>query len=195
VTGWSVQYASAAGSSWTNKQSLAGLIAPGEYYLIALASGGATGSPLPAANTEGDINMSGTTGKVALVNTSIELTGTCPLGNAAIQDFVGYGTTANCREGSGNAPAPSNTTALFRVGSGGTDTDRNNFDFNTALPNPRRTAPFVEVGPKVASTNPIANATTAPRDATIEVSFSESVTVDGPWFDITCATSGAGARR
>src|SRR5205085_753853 len=71
LAGWSLQYASAAGTSWTNKQPLGGTIAPGEYFLVALASGGASGSPLPAANISGDINMSATTGKVALVSNSI----------------------------------------------------------------------------------------------------------------------------
>ena len=81
LAGWSLQYASATGTSWTNKQPLGGTIAPGEYFLVALASGGANGSPLPvAANISGDINMSATTGKVALVSNAISLSGSCPNG-------------------------------------------------------------------------------------------------------------------
>jgi hypothetical protein len=57
VAGWSLQYAAAAGTSWEfGKTPLGGPIAPGEYYLVKLASGGATGAPLPAANQTGLIN-------------------------------------------------------------------------------------------------------------------------------------------
>ena len=42
VTGWSVQYASAAGSSWA-AANLSGIIQPYHYYLVQLASGGALG--------------------------------------------------------------------------------------------------------------------------------------------------------
>src|SRR5947209_20460458 len=34
VTGWSVQYASSGGTTWTNSTTLSGSIAPGKYYLI-----------------------------------------------------------------------------------------------------------------------------------------------------------------
>jgi predicted extracellular nuclease len=113
LTGWSLQYTSAAGDSWDfTSQPIGGFIEPGQYYLIALA-GGATGANLPAANINGDINMSATTGKVALVNDFEPLEGQCPLGDVNIVDFVGYGTGATCAE-TANAPAPSNTTAIFR---------------------------------------------------------------------------------
>src|SRR6185295_9783147 len=76
ITGWSLQYASAAGTSWTNKQPLGGVIGPGEYYLIELASGGANGAPLPVTpNISGNINMSASTGKIALVSNSVNLSG------------------------------------------------------------------------------------------------------------------------
>ena len=66
--GWSLQYASATGNGWDfNRQPLGGTIAPGEYYLISLASGGEDGAPLPPANiTGGLINMSVAIGKIAL---------------------------------------------------------------------------------------------------------------------------------
>ncbi len=43
VTGWTLQYSSAAGTSWTNKQPIGGFIGPGEYFLVSLASEGQTG--------------------------------------------------------------------------------------------------------------------------------------------------------
>lgn len=193
LAGWSLQYASAAGTSWTNKQPLGGTIAPGEYFLVALASGGANGAPLPvSANISGDINMSATTGKIALVSNSISLSGSCPNGiDPDIVDFVGYGSSASCFEGGARAPAPSNTNALFRKLNGVQDTNQNGDDFQTAAPNPRRTAPIVELGPWVAGTDPISDGFNAPYDATITVDFSEPVDVAGSWFDINCTSSGA----
>ena len=193
LAGWSLQYASAAGTSWTNKQPLGGTIAPGEYFLVQLASGGATGAPLPTLpNISGDINMSATTGKIALVNNSVSLSGSCPNGiDPDIVDFLGYGTSASCFEGGTRAPAPSNTSALFRKLNGSQDTNQNGDDFQTATPNPRRTAPIVELGPWVAGTEPISDGFNAPHDATVTVDFSEPVDVVGSWFDITCTSSGS----
>ncbi|HKG58779.1 MAG TPA: DNA/RNA non-specific endonuclease, partial [Pyrinomonadaceae bacterium] len=192
LAGWSLQYASATGTSWTNKQPLGGAIAPGEYFLVQLASGGANGAPLPvSANITGDINMSATTGKVALVSNSISLSGSCPNGtDSDIVDFVGYGSSASCFEGGARAPAPSNTTALFRKLNGGQDTNQNGDDFQTSAPNPRRTAPIVELGPWVAGTEPISDSFNVPYDATVTVDFSEPVDVTGNWFDVTCANTG-----
>jgi DNA/RNA endonuclease G (NUC1) len=191
VAGWSLQYASAAGTSWTNKQPLGGMIAPGEYFLVKLGSGGAVGQPLPPANIEGDINLSGTTGKIALVSNSINLAGGCPSGlDPDIVDFVGYGASASCFEGAARAPAPSNTTALFRKANGAQDTNQNGTDFQTGAPNPRRTAPIVELGPWVAGTEPITDGANAPYNSTISIDFSEPVDVVGSWYDITCTNSG-----
>ena len=56
LSGWTVQYASAASTSWS-ATPLAGTIGPGRAYLVQLASGGATGSPLPAADATGTTNL------------------------------------------------------------------------------------------------------------------------------------------
>ena len=193
LAGWSLQYASAAGTSWTNKQPLGGTIAPGEYFLVQLASGGANGAPLAVLpNITGDINMSATTGKVALVSNSVSLSGSCPNGSDPdIVDFVGYGTSASCFEGAARAAAPSNTNALFRKLNGVQDTNQNGDDFQTGAPNPRRTAPIVELGPWVSSTEPFTDGFNVPYDATISVDFGEAVDVDGSWFNINCTSSGA----
>ena len=193
LAGWSLQYASAAGTSWTNKQPLGGTIAPGEYFLVQLASGGANGSALPvSANITGDINMSATSGKLALVSNAISLSGSCPNGvDPDIVDFVGYGSSASCFEGAARTPAPSNTSAIFRKLNGAQDTNQNGDDFQTGAPNPRRTAPIVELGPWVADTDPISDGFNVPHDATVTVDFSEPVDVDGAWFDITCTSSGS----
>ena len=191
IGGWSLQYASATGNAWDfSKQPLGGTIGPGEYFLVSLASSGPDGAPLPPANIAGQINMSGTNGKVALVDDFDGLVGNCPTTDPHVMDFVGYG-SADCREGATTAPAPSNTTSILRLGGGSIDTDRNGNDFVTGSPTPRRTAPIVELGPLVLSTDPRANGVNAPRDATIQVTFTEPVDVVGSWFDITCVTTGS----
>jgi endonuclease G, mitochondrial len=188
TAGWTLQYASATGTSWTNNQPLGGIIGPGEYYLVSLASGGAVGQELPEANILGSINMSGTTGKIALVSNGDPLAGGCPTGDTDLVDFVGYG-TANCFEGPQRAPAPSNTTAIFRNAAGAQDTNNNGFDFAAAAPAPRRTTPIQEIGPAVITTQPTRDGSNAPLDASPTIVFSEAVTVDPNWFSISC-TSG-----
>lgn len=133
LAGWSVQYASSSGISWT-PTPLAGSIAPGGYYLIQEAAGTGGSTALPPPDATGGIMMAGTNGKVALVGSSTALTGSCPL-NATV-DLVGYG-TANCFEGIAPVPALSNTTAAIRDDGGATDTDNNVEDFTTGAPNPR----------------------------------------------------------
>ena len=147
VTGWTVQYASSTGSSW-QRTVLSGIIQPGNYYLVQEAAGAGGTVDLPTPNATGSIAMSATTGKVALVNNSTALTGTCPTG---LVDFVGYG-AANCSETT-PTQALNNTTAALRNGGGAIDTDNNSADFTTGAPNPRNTPP-PDAAPSVLSTVP-----------------------------------------
>ncbi len=146
ISGWSVQYASAAGSSWSTA-ALTGSIPAGGYYLVKLGSGGAAGAALPTADATAGNNLSATTGKLALVSASAALSGTCPTG-ATIVDFVGYGNSASCSEGSSPAPGPSsgvNTVAIFRAGNGCTDANVNGTDFATGAPSPRNSSTAVSI--------------------------------------------------
>ncbi|MDQ3011089.1 MAG: lamin tail domain-containing protein, partial [Acidobacteriota bacterium] len=164
LAGWSVQYSSSAGSSW-QKTDLSGTLAPGQYLLVQQASGGANGGPLLMPDISGTISMASTAGKVALVNNTVLLNTTCPLGPNVI-DFVGYGSSANCFEGSGAAPAPGSTTAVLRVGQGCGDTNNNALNFVTGAPGPRNTssprgdcsggAKFDQAGVSLALTDPAA---------------------------------------
>lgn len=137
ISGWSVQYASAAGTSW-QVTNLSGTLQPGQYYLVQQAAGTGGTTPLPTPDATGSIAMSGTTGKVALVSATSPLAGSCPAG-AAVQDMVGFG-TANCYEGAAPAPGLSNTTAAIRADAGCTDTNDNSLDFTADTPAPRNTA-------------------------------------------------------
>ncbi|MCZ8234555.1 MAG: ExeM/NucH family extracellular endonuclease [Inhella sp.] len=136
LTGWSLQYASATGSSWS-RFNLSGSIPAGGFFLVQLA-GGANGSPLPVApdQTGTAINMSGTAGKLALVANTTALSGTCPIPSATVLDFVGYG-SANCSEGGTPAPGTANATGLTRANAGCTDTQVNGSDFSVVTPAPR----------------------------------------------------------
>ncbi len=111
LTGWSIQYASAASTSWS-VTALSGSIAPGRYYLVQLASSGAVGSAIPAPDATGTTNIANTGGKVALVNDATALgcggsAGSCSALSSVV-DLVGYG-SATDYEGSGAAPALSST--------------------------------------------------------------------------------------
>ena len=79
VAGWSVQYASSAGTSWA-VTPLTGSIPAGGRYLVQEAQGSGGTTPLPAPNVIGTIAMSSTSGKVALVSNSSALAGSCPTG-------------------------------------------------------------------------------------------------------------------
>ncbi len=88
VTPYSLQYAAATSAFGTNKTDItSGTLAPGHYFLIQEASGGAGGSPLPVADANGTINLAATAGKVALVSgTTLLSTLSCP-GDDGVSPF------------------------------------------------------------------------------------------------------------
>jgi predicted extracellular nuclease len=141
VTGWTLQYASAASTSW-DVTPLTGTIAAGGHFLVKLASNGAVGAALPAADATGTTNLAASGGKVAVVNAATALTCGATAGSCTgAADLVGYG-TATDYEGSGAAPALTSTTALVRAGSGCTDSGDNAADFAAGTPTPlNATAP------------------------------------------------------
>jgi predicted extracellular nuclease len=138
ATGWSVQYGSATSTGgWSGQSPLPTFtVEPGQYVLIQQQGGGGTQAALPTPTIVPTtmFNMSGTTGKVALVSDTVALSGASPT-TANIVDMIGFG-TANGAEGT-VALAPSNTLALFRALGGCTDTDNNRADFATGAPAPR----------------------------------------------------------
>ena len=141
LNGWSVQYASSTGSTWNNLTELpAFTLQPGQYLLIQEGAGAGNGVPLPTPDVTDPtpIAMSGTNGKVALVNSTTPLSGACPSADASIVDFIGYG-SANCAEGSA-AGTLSNTTAALRNAGGCTDDNDNSTDFTVDAPAPRNSA-------------------------------------------------------
>jgi len=141
LNGWSVQYASSGGSTW-QRTALSGSIAAGGYFLIQHAAGSGGSVDLPTPDSIGTIAMSGSAGKVALVNSATALSGACPSADASLIDLIGYGTSASCALGSptGNL---SNTTAAVRKEDGCSNSRNNNADFSITAPTPRNsTAPI-----------------------------------------------------
>ncbi|HEV2593413.1 MAG TPA: lamin tail domain-containing protein, partial [Gaiellaceae bacterium] len=103
LDGWSLQYASAASTSWS-VTALSGTVQPGRYFLVGLASSGAIGAALPAADDTGTTNMAVSGGKVALVHDTSPLACGATAGSCAGDaDLVGYG-TATDYEGAAAAP-------------------------------------------------------------------------------------------
>ena len=142
LSGWTVQYAPATGTSW-QVATLTGSVGPGRYYLVQLASAGQVGAALPAPDATGTLSLAATGGKVALVQGTAALTcgataGTCSA-VPSVDDFVGYG-SATDYEGGGPAPALDNVNGAMRLGAGCTDTDSSANDFTAVAPLPRNTA-------------------------------------------------------
>lgn len=142
VTGWTVQYAGAAGDEWQTT-ALSGEILPGAYYLVQQARGFGGTTALPTPNAVGTIAMSLSSGKVALVTnqTPLECATNCAAA-PGVRDFVGYG-AASSAEGN-PAPTLSNTTAALRVEAGRADTDDNSRDFVAGPPDPRNSPPAAD---------------------------------------------------
>jgi hypothetical protein len=151
---YSVQYASATGVV-SSQLALTGSLAAKSFYLIEVGQAGTVGGTSPVTPNQssgtGVLSLSNTGGKVILANTTTNATfttGSQTYGaggslSANVVDFVGYG-TGNAFEGTGTAPAPSNTTtSIIRnsTGSGSTltflDTNNNSVDFTIGAPNLR----------------------------------------------------------
>ena len=149
VSGWTIQYASATGTSW-QATALSGTIQPGRYHLVQLASAAAVGSPLPTPDAIGTTNLANSGGKIALARDGTLLTcggspGSCGA-NPQVADLIGWGSAADY-EGAAAAAALANATANARADNGCTDTDDNAADFADATPRPRNSAsPAVSCG-------------------------------------------------
>lgn len=178
--GWSVQYASATGSSWSLTAIPAGvMLQPGQYYLIRQAAGTGGTTDVPGDLLTGTIAMSGTTGKVALVRTATALSGTAPTG---AEDLIAWGPTATGAEGGTPAAALTNTTAHLRASNGCTDTDRNANDFTAGTPAPRN------------GSSPLNVCGGAPINAPIVPSCPDQTAVAGTATSFSVAASDADSR-
>ncbi|HEX4133856.1 MAG TPA: lamin tail domain-containing protein [Bryobacteraceae bacterium] len=177
LNGYSVQYASAAGSFSSSTPLPNVSLQPGHYFLIQEAAGaGGTVSLTPDAT--GSINMSATAGKVALVSATAAIGSNCSA--ATVVDLIGYGgsgTPPSCSEGNSPGPLLSNTTAVLRAGSGCTDTDNNGADFSAGTPNPRNSS--TTAVSCTAGSSPITITTTSLPTATVNNIYSTTLSTSG----------------
>lgn len=133
ISGWEVQYASTTGGFNNNFTIASGTIKAGEYYLIQAAAGSFGTLDLPTPDAICNLAMGASGFKLKIVKS-----------DGYVVDFVGAG-SANGYEGSGPAPAPSNTTSVQRKDNDGSksgttngwDTENNGNDFYAATPTPR----------------------------------------------------------
>ena len=174
VTGWSVQYATAAGISW-QATGLSGSIQPGHYYLVQFASAAAVGAPLPTPDAIGTTNLAVSGGKVALVRDATPLTcgaaaGSCS-GSALVQDLVGYGPASDF-EGSAPAPVLTSSTAAVRASGGCVDTDSSSADFIAAAPTPRTSSSSA----LACGTSPVPSAG-ATQGATVDLNLQPALSI------------------
>jgi hypothetical protein len=140
---WSIQYVSATGpgapptNPWS-KVDLTGTIQPYRFFLVGISPEGINGVSLTSPDVNSTtISAAATAGKIALLS-SQTLTGNVKKPTSNLVDFIGYGTTADEREGTtttDNTPAPSNTLAIKRKNVF-FDTDNNKSDFETSAPTP-----------------------------------------------------------
>lgn len=190
LSGWTVQYASAAGTTW-QATALTGSIAPGRRYLVQLASAAAVGAPLPSPDASGTTNLAVSGGKIAVVRDATPLTcgaspGSCST-VTSVADLVGYGSAADY-EGGGAAPDLDNATAAVRGGDGCTDTDANASDFTASTPNPRNSSAAATT---CDGTPPPAGGVSASAAVDVDIQPLLSIALERPTVSFGNATSGA----
>ena len=134
VSGWTVQYASSTGTTWQITE-LDGSIAAEGYLLIGQAFGNNTELTGFTADVDGSIPMSGSSGKVALVDDAAALSGSDVTATASVIDVVGYG-DANGYAGAAAAPKTTNAQSVTRDAEH-THTADNAADFALATPTPQ----------------------------------------------------------
>lgn len=188
LTGWSVQYASATGTSWAVTALTSVTLQPGQYYLIQEAAGATPSTALPTPDATGTLAMSGSNGKVLLANVVTAQTGLIPTGTQ-VQDLVGFGATPTGYEGTGpTGTVLTNSTSAQRASAGCIDTNNNATDFIAALPVPRNIATPISVCSSAPSM-----LVSSPTNGTIYNPLTTSVTVNVAVFNFTVANgSGTG---
>lgn len=143
LNGWSLQYKSATGATFSTVVPLGDKhIEPGGYFLIQGATNStANPAPTPAftADVVSGLNSAGGAGVVALSKSTSALT--VPTSGSMVTDpnvvdLIGYGTTASVYEGASRAPGGSTTLSINRNASHA-DTNNNGADFATGAPTPQ----------------------------------------------------------
>ncbi len=132
LSGYALQYFSAtgAGSASTVSALPTGVVLqPGQRYLVQATPSTTSGIALPSAAdyTASNLAMGASAGRIYLTSTTTTLSGASGCPTANVIDYVGYGTTAICYEGS-RAPAPSLSQPIARTNAC-VDVDNNGTEF------------------------------------------------------------------
>lgn len=140
LNSWSIQYASAGGTSW-QRVNLNGILSGKRYYLIE-GGGGAVGQSLPTPDISIGVSFSNTSGKIALKSDTVTLATDKPYTtNAAnLIDFVGYAPSTSLvsdYKGSGPISNMSATRSAFRKLNGSYNVNDNKKDYILGIPSPR----------------------------------------------------------
>ncbi|QHC58056.1 ExeM/NucH family extracellular endonuclease [Rathayibacter sp. VKM Ac-2760] len=181
LSGLSLQYRSATGTANpTTTVALTGTVPAEGHFLIAGASNGSNGAPLPAADqTANGLNIAAAGGTLFLVEGTATLVAP-PTGTAeqpdAVLDLLGYG-TSNTFE-SAAATVPTLTQSIARADTATGDTDSNAADFTVGAMTPEASGggttpeptPTATPGPTGTPTpTPTAPPTTAPTVSIAEI--------------------------
>ena len=133
LAGWSLQYRSATGSGPFAVAALAGTVPAEGYFLVAVPGNGSVGSELPTPDATAALNPSGTTGTIALSDSTTALVlpaAAVTTATPGVVDLLGYGASATFETTAapveGGNPVPN---SLARTA--GVDTDVNSADFTT----------------------------------------------------------------
>lgn len=152
LDGWSVQYASASGTSWQVTPLGDISLEAGEHLLVGQAFGTNTALPGFEADVDGSIPMQASNAKVALVDTITPLgVGTGVAALPEVIDYVGYGSANDFAVAA--APATSVTQSAARDAAG-TNTANNAADFVLGAPTPTHSGSGTTPTPEPTTTTP-----------------------------------------
>ncbi|HVV81990.1 MAG TPA: Ig-like domain-containing protein [Kofleriaceae bacterium] len=133
TNGLFLQLNSAGGTGAWTVQALPNLnVQPGGYVLIQEAAGTDLTEPaLPAPDVVGNFTIGASSGKMAITNSNVALSGSTI--TAAVIDLVGFGTGVNAFEIAAG-PAPGNSTSVTRLNGGCSDGGNNSLDYAVVTP-------------------------------------------------------------
>lgn len=149
LNGWSVQYTSASGGTWQTTPLGAVTLAAGKTLVVGEAFGSNQSLPAFDVDVDGSIAMSGTGGKVALVNSTAALSGAANMAQSStVVDYVGWGAATDFAGAA--APATTNGTSVSR-NEAHANTANNAADFvaQAPTPTPQGSEPVDPVDPTV----------------------------------------------
>ena len=197
LSGWSVQYKSAAGTGAFQVQELNGTIPAGAHYLV--QEGSFTTGTQYTADEQGSFSMAAGAGVVALVSNTTSYptfgttTGVDVAGNTAngLIDLVGYGTTATTYEGARTGVNLSSTLTAQRSALGA-DTDHNANDFTELAPTPQNCGCAVETAPDLVISEVFSHGTAGGAQGDDFVEVFNAGSSDADLTEVTLEVDGVG---